>query len=220
MSISSTTRKILWARSGNRCAICSNELVKDQFGTTTISGEECHIVSSKERGPRHRAMPDYDIIENLILLCQEHHKMIDENPNRFSEAILQQIKEVHESKMRTDSKKDEQPSILLAKADHVTDIIRCLNDAEQYATDYPKDREEDYSLFATFLDLVNNFDVIDDKYDEFGKIDIMNPVFKELSNRGYVIVCGKKENCGTYKLLTAFVIILKKEQFEKGNFIA
>lgn len=51
MPISSKTRKILWAKSGNRCAICKIELIHQEKGSTdkTVIGEECHIVGQKNR---------------------------------------------------------------------------------------------------------------------------------------------------------------------------
>ena len=214
MAITTATRKTLWALSGNQCAICGKELIRKQYGAMTISGEECHIVSQKEKGPRHRSMKDYDAISNLILLCQEHHKMIDENPDRFTEALLQDLKKNHESKIN-DLKDTSKGGLMLSRADHVRDLIRCLAGAEQYATDYPVDREEDYPLFARFLDLVNNFDVIDDNCDEFVKIDLLGPTFKELTEKGYVVLYGMDQSFGHYKLRTAFVFIKKKEDIDK-----
>jgi len=101
MGISDKTRKILWGRSGNRCAICRKELV---LGATlkddpSIVGEECHIVSGQVNGPRHDN--DYPIkkinsYENLILLCRVHHKMIDDQNETYTKEILTQIKRNHE----------------------------------------------------------------------------------------------------------------------------
>lgn len=100
MAISSSVRKILWANSGNKCAFCKKELTKIQFGVTTICGEECNIVSQRLKGPRHRILKNYDVVDNLILLCQEHHKMIDDNPEKFSEEYLKRLKAMHESKVK------------------------------------------------------------------------------------------------------------------------
>ena len=48
MAINDKTRKVLWGRSGNRCAICRRELVLDATTVDDVSvvGEECHIVSA------------------------------------------------------------------------------------------------------------------------------------------------------------------------------
>jgi predicted restriction endonuclease len=83
MAITDKNRKILWARSGNRCAICRISLVVEQTvqDSESVVGEECHIVSSSPNGPRHDAAfttEQSDAIDNFILLCATHHKMIDD----------------------------------------------------------------------------------------------------------------------------------------------
>jgi len=99
--ISDKNRKILWGKSGNRCAICRRTLVVDATGTDSESvvGDECHIVSSAKGGPRHD--PDYsstetDELPNLMLLCRIHHKMIDDQAEKYSTDILRSIKANHE----------------------------------------------------------------------------------------------------------------------------
>ena len=97
MAISDKTRKALWAASGNRCAICKlklTEYVEDN--KNLIRGKECHIVSCKPKGPRHRFMENYDSYENFILLCGTDHSGIDSNVSNFPEARLHEIKSAHE----------------------------------------------------------------------------------------------------------------------------
>jgi hypothetical protein len=100
MSITVKTRKTLWGKSGNRCAICRKELVleKDQFDVTLNLGEECHIISSQAGGPRHEIIQnfDYNQVENLLLLCCNDHKMIDEQIGNYPKAKLIEIKDKHE----------------------------------------------------------------------------------------------------------------------------
>jgi predicted restriction endonuclease len=101
MSISDKTRKILWGRSGNRCSICKLELIIDENekDDSSVVGEECHIISGQKNGPRHdrnRPKDEIDTYDNLILLCRIHHKMIDDQPETFTEDIIKQIKVNHE----------------------------------------------------------------------------------------------------------------------------
>jgi hypothetical protein len=99
MAISEKTRKILWGRSGNRCIVCKTELVfeKDQFNRHLNIGEECHIVSKSNKGPRHRYINDfdYDGPDNLMLLCCNHHTMIDEQVETYPEDKLIALKKGH-----------------------------------------------------------------------------------------------------------------------------
>lgn len=102
MAINDKARKILWARSGNRCAICKRELVIDETPTdkASIVGEECHIISGKKGGPRyHPIIPDdlLDSYGNLLLLCRVDHKMVDDQQENFSADVLRLMKANHES---------------------------------------------------------------------------------------------------------------------------
>ncbi|QUW20727.1 hypothetical protein JSQ81_12960 [Sporosarcina sp. Marseille-Q4063] len=103
MSISVKTRKILWGKSANRCAIpnCRRELVMDEIETDdpSIVGEECHIIAKKDDGPRGN--PNFpeeqrDLYANLILMCNIHHKVIDDQEQFYSVAKLKEIKRDHE----------------------------------------------------------------------------------------------------------------------------
>lgn len=110
MSIKVKTRKILWSKSGNRCAICKKTLVQKLPTLTSefIVGEECHIISSKELGPRGniKKLDDYDIYENFILLCANDHKLIDEFPETFTVDILNNVKTNHENWIESALEKD------------------------------------------------------------------------------------------------------------------
>jgi hypothetical protein len=100
MAITEKTRKVIWARSGNRCSICRTELVlqKDQYNIHLNLGEECHIISKQQNGPRYQIDPnlDYDGVDNLLLLCCNDHKTIDEQVKKFTVNELRRIKSQHE----------------------------------------------------------------------------------------------------------------------------
>jgi hypothetical protein len=108
MAVSHKTRVILWAKAGGRCQYsgCNRSLIGD-----LISGNEdanfgfvAHIVAENSSGPRGDAVRSLDLadnIENLMLLCHVHHKLIDvdavlEHP----EQRLLDIKAAHEERIR------------------------------------------------------------------------------------------------------------------------
>lgn len=105
MAISEKTRKIIWGRSGNRCALCRRELV---INATTaddesVVGDECHIISGKGQGPRYDANFSMELIdeqENLILLCRVHHKMVDDQHETYTANVLSKLKADHEKWVR------------------------------------------------------------------------------------------------------------------------
>ncbi len=89
--------KILWGRSGNRCAICKIELTPD--GDEITLGEMAHIVSRSPDGPRGSveiSTDERDDYSNLILLCPNHHKGIDKNEIQWSRQELLRTKAEHE----------------------------------------------------------------------------------------------------------------------------
>ena len=88
--------KILWGRSGNRCAICKLELTAD--GSTETLGEMAHIVGQSQNGPRgNQNLTDRDSYDNLILLCPTHHVEIDKNYTAWPVERLRSIKADHEA---------------------------------------------------------------------------------------------------------------------------
>lgn len=99
MAISDKARKRLWARSGNRCAICKIEIFAESSDADTFNiGDECHIISGKVNDPRHKVgLSDYDDYDNLLLLCKNHHKEIDELHETCSEEVLRFMKTSHEN---------------------------------------------------------------------------------------------------------------------------
>ena len=97
---SEQTIKKLFALSGNICAFpnCDEEIV-DKDGN--VIGEICHIEAAEENGPRYNPNQTDDerkAVENLVLLCGKHNKIIDNDANQYTVDYLKQIKKVHESR--------------------------------------------------------------------------------------------------------------------------
>lgn len=93
------TIKKLFALSGNICAFpgCSVPIV-DTNGT--VAGEICHIYARSDGGPRFNAslaIRDRHAFGNLILLCAQHHKVVDDEPEIYTAEILFEMKAAHES---------------------------------------------------------------------------------------------------------------------------
>jgi len=102
MSISLKTRKMLWGGAGSRCAFpdCRKTLFEDKTETDDISiiGEEAHIVAKdpkEARGESYLTQEQRDNFDNLILLCSPHHKIIDDQPNKYTVKVLSRMKQDH-----------------------------------------------------------------------------------------------------------------------------
>lgn len=106
-AVAPTTRHVLWARSAGRCAYdgCNASLIGD-----LISGAEdknfgfvAHIVAETPTGPRGDAMRSpllANDVDNLMLLCHRHHKLIDVDAvAEHPEHRLREMKAAHEARI-------------------------------------------------------------------------------------------------------------------------
>ena len=100
------TIKNLFAKSGNMCAFpgCHNAIVNSHG---VVVGEICHIVAAEKGGKRFINNEEWTnekrrSIENLILLCPEHHKEIDADENTYTIEVLQEYKKQHETNFNPD----------------------------------------------------------------------------------------------------------------------
>ena len=92
--------KRLFAFSGNKCSKpgCSRPVIAEDG--ITVVGKICHIEAASEKGPRYNEdMSDDDrrSYDNLILLCDEHHSIIDNKRNelKFTKETILDWKNQH-----------------------------------------------------------------------------------------------------------------------------
>jgi hypothetical protein len=101
LAIKSKDIKILWGRSGNRCAICRTQLTQNASADSVAFtlGEQAHIVGEKDDAPRGKSplsADERDSYHNLILLCPNHHTTIDKNEADWPIERLHLRKSTHE----------------------------------------------------------------------------------------------------------------------------
>ena len=104
---SSTTLKILFALSGNECAHpeCTNRLIAEatEESDHVVIANICHIYAISPDGPRGKpglAQDELNAPDNLILLCPNHHALVDGQHEMYSAERLRSWKQSHESKMQ------------------------------------------------------------------------------------------------------------------------
>jgi len=104
MTISVKTQKMLWGRAAGRCSRpdCRQDLFEDETEADdpTLVGENCHIVAESDDGPRgDPSMPleRRNSYGNLILLCRDHHKVIDAQEGEYTVLRLHEMKATHEA---------------------------------------------------------------------------------------------------------------------------
>ena len=235
MAISTKTRKILWARSGNRCAVCRCELVIESTANdpAAIVGDECHIISKQPTGPRSRlgieVDTDLDSYDNLILLCKTHHRLIDEQTNKFSVDRLREIKIAHERWVRetlgTKSSKQrdkrDSPTLngitLLPRINSGRQLVNIVRGAHLYQFDNDEvESQEEMELVSDFIQYLQDWG---DILDEVGAGESVRVGFElgqrleELEHKGF-LVFGEQEHkrmsiggmVGTWAIATVLVL--------------
>ena len=82
---------------------CRAELIADSSAghnpASTLIGDTCHIVARKPEGPRGSSIfseADRNRYSNLILLCRNHHAIVDQDPDAWPIELLHKIKADHE----------------------------------------------------------------------------------------------------------------------------
>ena len=100
---SKKTLKILFAKSGNQCAHpnCTNALIEPvtDKSEALVTAQICHIYAFSENGPRGKSgltEEELNSPENLILLCPNHHTIVDGQHETYPAELLKEWKQAHE----------------------------------------------------------------------------------------------------------------------------
>lgn len=93
-----TDIKMLFARSGNRCAFpkCRAPMAINN----TLTGEVCHINGVRPGSARYDASQtdvERHAYANLVLMCPTHHTVIDDDEEAYTVERLGKIKATHEA---------------------------------------------------------------------------------------------------------------------------
>lgn len=98
------TVSALWGLCAGRCELCNRTLYENNaFGLNGNYAQTAHIHAVSENGPRNVAemtREECNNLDNLMLLCYDDHKMIDSDPNSFSDQFLVEQKRQHEQRIR------------------------------------------------------------------------------------------------------------------------
>lgn len=212
LAITGRTRKLLWARSGNRCAICRCVLIvaATESDAEAVVGDECHIEARNAGGPRagvdaEQTVDDYD---NLILLCKIDHKRIDDQKNYFTVERLQAIKMAHEAWVHTSlsaqaptsfqyriRKGPDEQRFRLTLLSSARELLSLVSSSYGYDFDHDElESENEVDLVADFLQELHD---IGDTYDEIESGERVRISFqlgnavRELAERGFLVYGGK-----------------------------
>jgi hypothetical protein len=166
------TLRIVWTEAIGKCCICRVLVLTP--GTETddpsVFGELAHIVARNPGGPRTGGLePDQlDSHGNLMLLCNKHHKQVDDQPNHFTVEKLHQINREHATWVASQNN-DEQPTrlipdpaypapkqlLIIANGNKLWPMVQeCVATSYSFPDHLPADDEE---LVVGFLDMVRDY---------------------------------------------------------------
>lgn len=221
MGITDKVRKDLWAKSGNRCAICKKEFFTKIDNDDFNIGEECHIISSKPNGPRHTEnYGDYDAYDNIILLCRNHYKEIDDPANfsKYTVAKLAEIKKEHEKWVRQSL--DPEKIAVFSLINNGTDLVSIIGGSVaiyKYNDEIQSENEAEliggfWQEITDFMDIFMDLEPIEITRMEFS----YNKLVNELNESGFMVY-GRKikipflKKYGDATLFSAAQIYIKRK---------
>jgi len=137
MNISDRDRKLLWTRAGSSCSYdyggkrCNAKLLTYVNGMLHAIGDECCIVGETQKDARYvDAFPERFTYYNLILMCKEHHKLIDSDSKVYTAKMLHEMKDRHEAIIEQETKKDAYTPPTRANDDEIVKAVkRALKEA-------------------------------------------------------------------------------------------
>lgn len=100
------TLHMLCSKAAGRCEFkgCNEYVFQDVITLTEFNKSNvAHIVASSPDGPRGDELRSHELsnkLENLMLMCPAHHKLIDDNEEEYPEAVLLAMKQEHEERIR------------------------------------------------------------------------------------------------------------------------
>jgi hypothetical protein len=210
MPLSDRARKLLWGSAGGRCAICRHLLTEDAAAPepAVVVGEECHIVSGKVDGPRHRPLEpsQIDAYDNLILLCPSDHEIVDKQPLHYTEATLRELKRAHERwvrdlpgpsqvRVRRDSSAD---AVLVYLAESGRDVLAAAGGAHAAEVATPEvANTAEADLVGDFVQTVQDWAELWDEIPMAERLKAelgLSDAIRELRDAGFVVYCGHRRD--------------------------
>jgi SMODS-associated and fused to various effectors sensor domain len=117
----------VWVAAGGRCTVCNRYLLGDEYtGTDVLVGQLAHIVgwtttAGSPRGEDPLPVTDRNLEDNLMLLCYDQHRVIDNRSlwETYDAGTLRAMKRRHEQRIRqlTDLHDDDRSTVLRMVSD-------------------------------------------------------------------------------------------------------
>lgn len=128
---------ILMGKSGGKCEFRGcNKIISEETltGKSGIYSNFAHIIADRVNGPRGDKVLSPKLAKeesNIIVLCFEHHKLIDENEKEYTVQLLNEMKEEHENYIEELMKIPKDNNVIAVKySSSISDRIPIIPDEE------------------------------------------------------------------------------------------
>ncbi len=177
----------------------------------SVVGEECHIVSGKDQGPRHDPTFPVDRLdehENLILLCRVHHKMVDDQHETYTVEVLSKLKANHEKWVSSSlSEEQRRPRIRIRRIkenipNHLIrltsgrDIMAIVGGACAFSFDHDEPQSEaEVDLLSEFLQEAQDWGELSAELeagDHVRAASRMTTLLREVEEAGFWVFGGRE----------------------------
>ena len=135
-SIPIPQQKLIWAYSAGQCSFpgCPTRTLVPESASdgATVIGEVAHIHSYEDDGPRADitlSLTARNGYANLLLLCPNHHTLVDKQPATYTAPMLKQWKAETEKKV-TDALRNAMPQVDFAELKLITGSLITHNGSE------------------------------------------------------------------------------------------
>jgi len=174
-----TTLKRLFLLSCNQCAAPDCDNLLEARDEKTIIAKICHIEAASSDGPRYNPNMSDDErrdFDNLILLCDECHSIIDnkDNESKYTVTLLKKWKRSHEDKCRQ-GKLINNPRLLNQAVNAIASIKFEEKLDENSINTFKIDKKIEYNSIKKYKYTIEEYS----KY--YGKL---NSLYSELENQG------------------------------------
>ena len=174
------TIKRLYSHSGNECAFpnCKEKFFGNDNTNLSNIG---HIEGAEPNSARYNPTSNDEYrrsYENLILLCPNHHKIVDDNPQTYPVENLRVMKNEHEedikSKIDTSRTLNKHPSAIV----EVIKLISAqeLNQSDDSISIFKPEEKIEYNEINKYKDIIDEF------YPFQGRV---NEVYNQIEAQGF-----------------------------------
>jgi len=191
--------------------MCRAALVaeKTDLDLESVVGDECHIHSPASKGPRHLqslGVDELDSIDNLVLLCRVHHKMVDDQVETYTADILRSIKRNHENRvekqledrpevppLRLRRLKSEVP-VALARVVWARELFNLASTCHASYQDHSADlTTEEVEMVGGFLQNLSDWvAVADEPLDKVRAVKAIQDELDELERNGFYVFATRE----------------------------